>query len=176
MPRRHKYKARPAQRRNLNERPADLVFWFRDGSGGGCDARVEASARVSIGRTDSKRALGFVVSRGETRIDFVLDKDQVAELAAYLRNCPSLLKPLEPKRNQTSFLAAMFAPKQCLFRELEAAARKAHPECREIEVEEGVVEVEGPQGKKLVNWFKKNRPKQAARIERAFTKKLWAGS
>jgi hypothetical protein len=175
MPRRHKYKARPAQRRNLDERPADLVFWFRDGFCGGCDARVEASARVSIGRTDSKRALGFVVSRGETRIDFVLDKDQVAELAAYLKHCPALLKPLGPKRNQMS-LAAMFAPKQCLFRELEAAARKAHPECREIEVEEGVVEVEGPQGKKLVNWFKKNRPKQAARIERAFTKKLWAGS
>jgi hypothetical protein len=166
MPRRHKYKARPAQRRNLDERPADLVFWSQDGSGGSCDARVEASARVSIGRTDSKRALGFVVSRGETRIDFVLDKDQVAELAAYLKHCPPLLKPLGPKRNQRS-LAAMFAPKQRLFEKLEHAAKKAHPEYREIE---------GPEGRQLVNWFKKNRPKEAARIERAFTKRLWAGS
>jgi hypothetical protein len=170
MPRRHKYKARPAQRRNLDERPADLVFWFRDGFCGGCDARVEASARVSIGRTDSKRALGFVVSRDETRIDFVLDKDQVAELAAYLKHCPPLLKPLGRKRDQMS-LAAMFAPKQRLFAELEHAAKKAHPEYREIDLGHGNIEIEGPEGEQLVSWFKKNRPKEAARIERAFTKR-----
>jgi hypothetical protein len=96
-----------------NERPADLIFWFRNGSCGGYCARVKACREVSIGRTDSKRGLGFIVSWGpknENWIDFVLDKDQVAELAAYLKHCPPLLKPLGRKRNQMS-LAAMYAPK-----------------------------------------------------------------
>ena len=41
-----------------NERPADLVFWFKDGFVGGYNARVPADVEVSIGRTNSKRALG----------------------------------------------------------------------------------------------------------------------
>ena len=47
-----------------NERPADLIFWFRNGSCGGYCARVKACREVSIGRTDSKRGLGFIVSWG----------------------------------------------------------------------------------------------------------------
>jgi hypothetical protein len=73
-------------------------------------------------------------------------------------------------------LAAMFAPKQRLFEKLEHAAKKAHPEYREIDLGDGNIEIEGPEGRQLVSWFKKNRPKEAARIERAFTKRLWAGS
>ena len=42
--------------------------------------------KVSIGQTDSKRALGFTVDRGGKIItDFVLDRDQVAQLTAYLK-------------------------------------------------------------------------------------------
>ena len=63
-----------------DERPADLLFWFGDGRLGGYRARVAADTEVSIGRTNSKRALGFVVSRGDTWMDFVLDRDQGAEL------------------------------------------------------------------------------------------------
>jgi hypothetical protein len=173
---------RPPQTRNLDERATDLLLWFRNGSVGGINARVQACREVSIGRTDSKRGLGFIVTiRDDERkpfkdgtIDFTLDKDQVAELAAYLQHCIDLLGPLGRKQTQLS-LVAMNMPKQRLFQELEQAAQKAHPEYREIEVDEGMFEIEGPTGKKLVDWFKKHHPKDAARIERAFTKRLWAG-
>jgi hypothetical protein len=180
-----KHSTRPSQTRNLDERSADLRLWFGDGKVGGWSARVKACREVSVGRTNSKRGLGFAVTRGAKDpawgwekgaqvVDFVLDKDQVAQLAAYMQNFISLLKPLGPKQTGMN-LVAMTAPKLRLFMELEQAAQKAHPECREIEVDEGVVEIEGPQRKKLVDWFKKHRPKDAARIERAFTKRLWAG-
>jgi hypothetical protein len=66
-----------------DERPADLLFWFGDGRLGSYRARVPAETEVSIGRTDSKRARGFILTRGDTQMDFVLNRDQVAELAAY---------------------------------------------------------------------------------------------
>jgi len=159
-----------------NEQPTDLTFWFRDGSCVGCDARLKANTRVSVGRTDSKRALGFVVRRGEASLDFVLDKDQVAELATYLKHVALKLlrSPLGRKQGGLS-LVAMHTPKRLLFMELEAAAQKAHPEYHEVDLGDGCFEVKGPEGEALVAWFKKNRPKEAARIERAFTKKLWAG-
>jgi hypothetical protein len=101
------------------EQPTDLLFWFGDGHLGGFRARVNASTEVSIGRTDSKRGLGFVVKRGNSQADFVLDKDQVAELAAYLQHrAPPLRKPLGRRRDQMS-LAASTSPKQRLFKELE---------------------------------------------------------
>jgi hypothetical protein len=117
-----------------------------------------------------------MVSRGKTVMDFVLDKDQVAELAAYLKHVAlgRLRLPLGRKQVGLS-LAAEHTPKRLLFRKLEAAAKKAHPEYHEIDLGDGCVEVEGPHGKELVDWFKKNRPKEAARIEREFTKKLWEG-
>jgi hypothetical protein len=109
-------------------------------------------------------------------IDFVLGKDQVAELAAYMQHCVYLLDPPGRKRKQNGLsFVAMNTPKQRLFQELESAAKKAHPTYREIEVDEGMFEIEGEPKEGLVAWFKKNRPKQAARIERAFTKRLWAG-
>jgi hypothetical protein len=94
------------------ERPADLDMWLKDGSSIHYRARFAADTEVSIGRTDSKRALGFVVSRGDMRMDFVLNEDQVAELAAYLHHHPPLLKPLGPKPDQISIVAMLrFAAK-----------------------------------------------------------------
>jgi hypothetical protein len=71
-------------------------------------ARAPANTEVSIGRTDSKRALGFVVTSGKVQVDFVLDRDQVAELAAYLQHftLPRLLKPLGRRPQQISFVAS----------------------------------------------------------------------
>jgi hypothetical protein len=71
--------------RSATEQPTDLLFWLGDGACGAYRARVPATTKVSIGRTDSKRALGFIASRGETRLDFVLNKDQVEEPIAYLQ-------------------------------------------------------------------------------------------
>jgi hypothetical protein len=86
-----------------DERPADLLFWFRDGHLATCRARVTADTEVSIGRTDSKRALGFIVMQGKTDVAFVLDKDQVTELAAFLNmQARRLFKPLGRKKQQLS--------------------------------------------------------------------------
>ena len=61
----------------------------------GCDAADSRSdTEVSIGRTNSKRALGFIVTRGSKTMDFVLNKDQVHKLAFYLTKQEArLLKP-----------------------------------------------------------------------------------
>jgi len=85
-----------------------LRFWMANGNLGWNEPRVPADTEASIGRTDSKRALGFIVRRkhGDEAIDFVLDKDQVAELAAYLRmSLPRLLEPRGRKPNQISLVA-----------------------------------------------------------------------
>jgi hypothetical protein len=167
---------RPARRpknQQKGERPADLLFWFRDGMLAPYRARVAADTEASIGRTNSKRALGFVVSSGDTRTDFVLDRDQVAELAAFLQHCalPRLLKPRGPKPDQMS-LVALSSPKFQLQNALEQAAIDAHPgwhvvnECT-IEADDGA-----PEGKALIAWFKRTHPRKAARIEKAFIKGL----
>jgi hypothetical protein len=159
-----------------DEQPTNLEFWFGDGHAGWFEARVRASTKVSIGRTNSKRALGFIVIRGKTTIDFTLDKDQVAELAAYLKHCAleRLLKPLGRKRSQWS-LVAMSSPKHRLHMRLENAASELHPGYHDGG--EGMVEIEdgAPTGKALIAWFKKVHPKKAARIEREFSKELWEG-
>jgi hypothetical protein len=92
-----------------NERPADLLFWFADGFCGTHQARTAASTRVSIGRTNSKRALGFTVSNGEKMVaDFVLDRDQVGELASFLQvSASGLRKPLGRKRQQLNLATAI---------------------------------------------------------------------
>src|SRR5262249_33388795 len=77
------------------------LTWLHDR---GCDASsVRADTEVSIGRTNSKRALGFIVTRWKkggpaagpaAEMEFVLDKDQVAQLASYLtKQQARLLKP-----------------------------------------------------------------------------------
>lgn len=93
-------------KRDKNERPADIIFWCGDGQCGRYRARIKAEAEVSIGRTDSKRALGFIVTNGDQQVDFVLNRDQVAELAAYLDLFgPGLRKPLGRKPDQISWVA-----------------------------------------------------------------------
>ena len=62
-----------AKNADVGEQPADLLFWVGNGACGYYLARARASTEVSIGRTNSKRALGFEVSRGDTRLDFVLN-------------------------------------------------------------------------------------------------------
>jgi hypothetical protein len=90
--------------RQKGERPADIKFWLGDGLLASYEARVTADTEVSIGRTDSKRAVGFIVSKGETKIDFVLDRDQAEQLAAYLQlQLSRLLKPLGRKKSQLNF-------------------------------------------------------------------------
>ena len=87
------------------ERPADLLFWFGNGSLGGHKARVKADIEVSIGRTDSKRALGFVVTNGADSFDFVLNRDQVIELTTFLQiQVGRLRKPVGRKPHQLSFV------------------------------------------------------------------------
>ncbi len=89
-----------------DERPTDLLFWPKDGMWWRYRPRVPASAEVSIGRTNSKRGLGFIVTNGTKKVDFTLDKDQVAELAAFLQNALSgLRKPLGRKQKQLSLVA-----------------------------------------------------------------------
>jgi hypothetical protein len=77
------------------ERPANLLLWLGDGHCCPYKARVAADIQVSIGRTNSKRALGFLISKGgELVSDFVLNRDQVAELATFIRfNANRLRKP-----------------------------------------------------------------------------------
>ena len=91
------------------ERPADLLLWCKDGSRIDYKARVAADTEVQLGQTDSKRGLGFVVRKKGAAdfVDFVLDRDHVAELAAFLQHVasPRLRKPLGRKRPQTSLVA-----------------------------------------------------------------------
>jgi hypothetical protein len=90
----------------MNERPTDLLFWFRDGFCVPFKARVKTDAELSIGTTNSKRALGFIISQGGKNMDFVLDQDQVAELAAFLEmKAGDLRKPLGRKKKQISCVA-----------------------------------------------------------------------
>jgi hypothetical protein len=97
-----------------NEWPADIVFWFKDGMCCSYRARAAAGVEISIGLADSMRGLGFIVSRGDTSIDFVLDRDQVTELAAYLQGIahPRMLTPRGRKRNKISIAAMVSIPKK----------------------------------------------------------------
>ena len=94
------------------EQPTKLKFWFKNGCSSWSEPRIPATTELSIGRTNSKRALGFVVSRDKTHIDFVLDKDQVAELAAYLQlQLNRLQAPRGRKREQLSLISRTKSPR-----------------------------------------------------------------
>jgi hypothetical protein len=78
-----------------NERPADLTLWLQNGCADYSRAvdGVKADTEISIGRTNSKRALGFfVIRKGVDSVDFVLNKDQVADLAEFLQLALSRLQ------------------------------------------------------------------------------------
>jgi hypothetical protein len=57
--------------RKYRERPADLTLWLGDGTCGLSKASIKAGVEVSVGRTNSKRGMGFLVSVGEQTTDFV---------------------------------------------------------------------------------------------------------
>src|SRR5262245_47803969 len=183
-----------------NERSADLQLWIGDGCAGGANARFAADVEVSIGRTNSKRAMGFVVNAsgnpyqslnpgGENKqMSFVLDRDQVWELIGYLHmQLSGLRKPLG--RGESSYMFSwILDPRLRLQRKLEDAAMKAHPGWKQItkqderdqtwgEIGDWVQEPGAPDiGPGLVKWFKRVHPRKAARVvEREFTRRLWAG-
>ena len=66
------------------ERPCDMTLWL-NGALYPYRARVKANTQLSLDLTDSERALGVIVSRGDQQLECMLNKDQVEELAAYLR-------------------------------------------------------------------------------------------
>ena len=74
-----------ASNKSDDEQPANLLFWIKDGCLSGCSLPIKTDTEVSIGRANSKRALGLIVKRGNMSLDFVLNKDQVAELIEYLQ-------------------------------------------------------------------------------------------
>jgi len=54
--------------KRVDERLADLLLWWANGAVQRCDAsEVRADTEVSIGGTNSKRALGFIVKLEERR-------------------------------------------------------------------------------------------------------------
>jgi hypothetical protein len=149
------------------ERPANLSLWYCDGAGGG-DPVKGAEVEVSIGRAASKRTLGFVVVKGKDQeriADFVLTRDQVCSLIAYLR-----FTALPALRGRKRPLHTMNDPMFRLTKELEDAAIDAHPGWRKID--DHIIEQDelAPDGDKLIKWFKKTHPRKAARIEREFTR------
>jgi len=89
------------------ETPVDLWLWFQDGAvwSGNVDLQTGKPyqkppkwPRVEIGRTDSKRRLGFAVkmtARSEWVL-FTLDKAQVKHLHYYLGNQLRRLKGRKP--------------------------------------------------------------------------------
>ncbi len=72
--------AAPKTRIPKGERRCNLSLWIGDGKLTTHDGLGKPGLDVSIGRTDSKLGLGFVV--GATQ--FVLDRTQVENLAAFL--------------------------------------------------------------------------------------------
>jgi hypothetical protein len=87
-----------------NEQSTDVILWPKDGCLCSHDARVDATTELFVGRTNSKRAIGFVITRGKQQIDFVLDRDQVENLAAFLNaSLAGLSKPAGRRRPYLNF-------------------------------------------------------------------------
>jgi hypothetical protein len=79
------------------EQRVDVLFWLHDGRliwHDGHHRRGVKLPEVSIGRTNSKRGLGFVVSNGSQDTLFVLDRSQVENLHAFLGCQIGRLKPM----------------------------------------------------------------------------------
>lgn len=69
-----------------DEQRADLDLWVKNGCGSWHRGQGKNLPKVSIGRTDSERGLGFVITApsGRQRAEFVLDRCQVEDLHDYL--------------------------------------------------------------------------------------------
>jgi hypothetical protein len=180
-----------------DERSTDLHLWIRDGAGGGCNARLHADMELSIGRTNSMRGMGFVVGvaddlrqlnwtrHDDKQMSFVLDRDQCAELIAYLRaQLKGLRRPIG-RRTDSFWFSSMTDPHFRLNCELQQAAMEAHPGWkRDLDFaderdhnnsENWICDPGAPDGIKLIKWFERTHPHKAKRIEREFSKRLWAG-
>jgi hypothetical protein len=173
-----------------DERSADVTLWIADGAAVDADARVAADIEVSIGRTNSRRGVGFIVGsagdchslnparRDNGQTSFVLDRDQVAELIRYLRvQLGRLKRPLGRKTDSIMF-TRMTSPRVRLDMELLEAARKLHPGWHfegDDNDENWSWEDDAPDGAKLLKWFERTHPRKAQRIKRNFTKRLWEG-
>lgn len=69
----------------LRERAATLLLWFGDGALKPVEGPAGTVVELSIGRTASKRNLGFILTEEKKReTDFVLSRAQVEELHRYL--------------------------------------------------------------------------------------------
>jgi hypothetical protein len=85
-----KTKSTPKKRRPVpsDEQRVNLMLWQSDGVAALCEGTgKEPLSEVSVGRTDSKRGLGFeIVMRpgAEPVASFVLDRAQVERLHAFL--------------------------------------------------------------------------------------------
>ena len=82
---------------SATEQSVSLWLWLGDGAllapfQGDRDSPVE----VSVGRTDSKRAIGFRVTGKGKNVLFVLNREQVELLSNFLDRSVSRLKP--PRR------------------------------------------------------------------------------
>ena len=98
-----------------NERPAKLQFWLRDGFTfrDSDDIVRSGDLEISIGRTDSRRGLGFAMTKRESH--FTLTRRQVDELIAFLT---FQVRRLQGKR----------APKMSLL--MQIARRMTSAECK----------------------------------------------
>jgi hypothetical protein len=80
----------------MRKRPANMSLWWGNGEVASYKARIPAEVEVSLGLTGrGEGQMGFIIyQRGNRIMDFVLDRDQVAELGAYLaRFLTKLSKP-----------------------------------------------------------------------------------
>jgi hypothetical protein len=73
----------------------------------GKSSELETACPPSTNRERPQATLVFIVSQGDdTDVDFVLNKDQCAELAVYLQQAgAALLEPLGRKPDQISLVA-----------------------------------------------------------------------
>ena len=75
------------------ELPAELWLWFGDGAVARFPGEGKSATVVSVGRTDSERAMGFRITDGDDEIArFVLSRGQVEHLAGFLARSLSGLK------------------------------------------------------------------------------------
>jgi hypothetical protein len=72
--------------KNREEQPVDLTTWIMDGTANAIRGKGKNLPMVNIGRTDSKRGLGFLVTfnKKTERVAFVLDRNQVMALHQHL--------------------------------------------------------------------------------------------
>jgi hypothetical protein len=135
--------------------------------------------------------------------NFVLDREQVAALIELLHFKLPGLRRRRGRKSDSLAVLRMTNPTYRLNTELELAAMKAHPGWRQIKDlampkaaaspndpaewikdsdelplgadDDWTAEPGTPDGVKLIKWFYQTHPRKAQRIERDFTKRLWAG-